>query len=70
MDLFKGMIAIVPFIIIYMTIDWEIMCYKRYSQFMRYRTIKANMPVYLTMLGVAIMAILVCVPFILLLILG
>jgi len=70
MDLFKIMIAIVPLIVIYTTIDWEIAYYKKHQQFMRYRTTKAKMPVYLTMLGAAVLSLLVCLPFILLTILG
>lgn len=63
MDGIDVFLALVPIVLLWWLIDWEIDYYHKHRDFMRYRSIKAKMPVYITMIAMAIGCLLVSLPF-------
>lgn len=66
MDLFNIVYALVPFAIIYWLVGWELDYYAKTLKRMKYYSFKAKLPMYRNMLLMAVVAILVAVPFIIL----
>ena len=66
MDLFNFVYGLVPIVILVLLVNWEKAYYKKHIQYLHYRSFKARLPVYLDMFVVAVVALLVAVPFVIL----
>lgn len=59
MDLFNFVYGLVPIVILVLLVNWEKKYYKRHQDWLRYRSFKARLPVYLDMLFMAVVALVV-----------
>lgn len=66
MDLFNVIYALVPFVVIYWLVGWEMTYYEKTIKRMKYFTWRAKLPMYANMILIAVAAILIAVPFIIL----